>query len=83
MKTILITGASHGIGKAIAEKLAACGMRLFLNCRSSKEPYMSMRSNCQKHIMFHVPRFFMMSQIINRYMPCLKKSVLLVKASIF
>ena len=37
MKTILITGASHGIGKAIAEKLAACGMRLFLNCRSSKE----------------------------------------------
>lgn len=37
MKTVLITGASHGIGKAIAGKLAAGGMRLFLNCCSSKE----------------------------------------------
>ena len=83
MKTILITGASHGIGKAIAEKLAACGMRLFLNCRSSKETLHAYAVNYQKHIMFHVPRFFMMSQIINRCMPCLKKSVLWVKASIF
>ena len=72
MKTILITGASHGIGKAIAETAALL-----------RKPYMSMRSNYQKHIMFHVPRFFMMSQIINRCMPCLKKSVLWVKASIF
>ena len=83
MKTILITGASHGIGKAIAEKLAACGMRLFLNCRSSKETLYAYAVKLSEHIMFHVPRFFMMSQIINRYMPCLKKSVLWVKASIF
>ena len=81
MKTILITGASHGIGKAIAEKLAACSMRLFLNCRSSKETLYEYAVKLSET--YHVPRFFMMSQIINRYMPCLKKSVLWVKASIF
>lgn len=36
MKTALITGASHGIGKAIAQCLASHGIRLFLNCRSSE-----------------------------------------------
>ena len=56
MKTILITGASHGIGKAIAEKLAACGMRLFLNCRSSKETctplFYDVSDHKQVHAMF-------------------------------
>ena len=83
MKTILITGASHGIGKAIAEKLAACGMRLFLNCRSSKETLYEYAVKLSET--YHVPctPLFYDVQIINRYMPCLKKSVLWVKASIF
>ena len=34
-KTVLITGASKGIGKAIASKLAAEGYDLALHCRSS------------------------------------------------
>ena len=37
MKTALITGASHGIGKAAARCLAQAGFRLFLNCRTSVE----------------------------------------------
>lgn len=35
MKTALITGASHGIGKAIAQKFARENYCLFLNCCSS------------------------------------------------
>ena len=33
-KTILITGASHGIGKAIAARFAAEGFSLVLNCKT-------------------------------------------------
>ncbi len=37
MKTAFISGASHGIGKAIACKLASQGCNLVLNCKNSKE----------------------------------------------
>lgn len=35
MRSVLITGASHGIGKAIAQKFASEKYRLFLNCQTS------------------------------------------------
>ena len=34
MKTAIITGASRGVGRAVAETLAQDGWRLLLNCRS-------------------------------------------------
>lgn len=34
MKTAIITGASRGVGRAIAEKLADEGCRLLINCRT-------------------------------------------------
>ena len=36
-KTALVTGASRGIGSAIAEALAGAGYRLYLTCRRSEE----------------------------------------------
>lgn len=37
MKTAIITGASRGVGRAVAETLAQDGWRLILNCRSRFE----------------------------------------------
>ena len=36
-KTALVTGASRGIGRAIAEALAGAGYRLYLTCRHSEK----------------------------------------------
>lgn len=45
MKTAFISGASRGIGKAIAYKLASEGCRLALNCKNSKDELMEL---CEK-----------------------------------
>lgn len=46
-KNVLITGASHGIGKAAAVRFAKEGCRLFLNCMNSKEELSELRSELQ------------------------------------
>lgn len=45
MKTAFISGASHGIGKAIACELASQGCNLVLNCKNSKD---LLEELCQK-----------------------------------
>lgn len=43
-KTVLITGASRGIGQAIATRFARPGFRLALNCRSSQEDLFALQA---------------------------------------
>jgi 3-oxoacyl-[acyl-carrier protein] reductase len=47
-KTVLITGSSKGIGRAIACKLAAEGYDLVLHCRSSMSELESLANSLQK-----------------------------------
>lgn len=52
-KTVLITGASRGIGRAIAERFAQEGYPLVINCRNSAAEL----SKFQKHLeqLYHIP----------------------------
>lgn len=52
-KTILITGASRGIGRSIALRFAAGGYHLFLNCRTSAAALEETRAHIDKT--FHTP----------------------------
>ena len=46
-KTTLITGASRGIGRAIAHTFAKEGHRLILNCRNSKDELLQLKSELE------------------------------------
>lgn len=50
MKTAFLSGASHGIGKAIAKKLASKGYNLALNCKNSKDDLENLSKELQKHM---------------------------------
>ena len=52
-KTILITGASRGIGKSIALRFASRGYHTFLNCSSSVDELKKLRAYIRKK--YHTP----------------------------
>ena len=63
-KTVLITGASRGIGRAIAYKLAADGYDLALHCRSSVEELKALADSLQKE--FNTQSHLLQFDISNR-----------------
>ena len=52
-KTVFITGASRGIGAAIAKRFAKEGYSLVINCSKSKEALFSLKDELEKK--YHVP----------------------------
>ena len=53
MSVVLITGASHGIGKAVAEAFAANGHSLILNCAHSADELKLLAENLKET--YHIP----------------------------
>ena len=51
-KTVLITGASRGIGKAIAHKFAKEGVSIIINCSKSTEDLMNLKQELEN--LYHI-----------------------------
>lgn len=85
MKTAFISGASHGIGKAIAKKLASEGCSLALNCKNSKKALEALSLELEKTygvavlpLMGDIGDYTAVSQMFAQAQACLGEIGLLV-----
>ncbi len=52
-KTALVSGASRGIGRAVAKSLAEAGYDLYLTCRRSEEKLLELKDELEKNYNIH------------------------------
>ena len=81
---VLITGASHGIGKAAAERFAKEGCILILNCRQSVEELSALEFYLKKNSFFCILSFLFSPYIVSFkvFLSMLLQAVMLSLASI-
>ena len=71
-KTVLITGASRGIGAAIAKRFGEAGASLIIHARKNTSALAELAANLETQAQTSVRRFMQIFQTLMTVNPCFK-----------